>query len=228
MKTVISILLTAACIFFFSFTTSAQKKKAFEGTVTYDITYPNAELTPAMKAMLPTTESVTIKDCKKKTETTNQGATQTLISDGASKTQTFLLDYMGSKYAVKTTSAEITAELAKLPTPVITTTTDTKVIAGYTCKKAILTTTEDDGTVTNDTIFYSDEVGCSDINFDSQYKDIPGTILEYSTYVEQISATMKYVAKEVKKSKISDKEFLIPSDFQEVTKDELKKSLGIE
>lgn len=228
MKTVFSILLTASCIFFFSANTNAQKKKVFQGTVTYDITYPGADLTPAMKMMLPTTETVTIKDCKKKTETTNQGATQTLISDGTNKTQTFLLDYMGSKYAVKTTSEEITTELAKATLPVITTSTDTKVIAGYTCKKAILTTTEDDGTVTSDTIFYSDEIGCSGINFDTPYKDIPGTILEYSTYVEQIDANMKYVAKEVKKSKVSDKVFLMPSDFQEVTKDELKKSLGIE
>lgn len=226
MKTALRIILTAATILFFSANTNAQKKKIFQGTITYNITYPDANLTPAMKAQLPTTQDVTVKDCKTKTEMITGAVTQASITDGTAKTETILIDYMGTKYALKLTSAEITESLAKATMPVVTTTTDTKVIAGYTCKKAILTSTEEDGTITNDTIFYSDEIGCSDLNFSTQFKDIPGAVLEYSVYVDQINANMKYIAKEVKKTKISDNIFLIPSDYQEVTKEEFKKAFG--
>jgi hypothetical protein len=226
MKTALSIMLSFAAILFFSTNISAQKVKVFQGTVSYDITYPGATLTPAQKAQLPTTQDVTVKDCKTKTEMITGPVTQASITDGTAKTETVLIDYMGTKYALKLTTAEITESLAKVTMPVVTITTDTKVIAGYTCKKAILTTTEEDGTITNDTIYYSDEIGCKDLNFSTQFKDIPGTVLEYSMYVDQIEANMKYTAKEVKKEKVSDNIFLIPSDYQEVTKEEFKKAFG--
>ncbi|MFH0866059.1 MAG: hypothetical protein V1904_07680 [Bacteroidota bacterium] len=226
MKTALSILLTAATILFFSTNTNAQKKKNFQGTITYNITYPGANITPAMKAQLPTTQDVTVKDCKSKTEMITGAVTQASITDGTAKTKIVLIDYMGTKYSLKLTSAEIAESLAKDSMPVITTTSDTKVIAGYTCKKAILATTDEDGTITNDTIYYSDEIGCSDLNFDTPFKDIPGAVLEYSIYIDQINANMKYTAKEVKKEKVSDNLFLIPSDYQEVTMEEFKKVFG--
>lgn len=226
MKTVFSIILTTATILFFSTNTNAQKKKVFQGTISYEITYPGASLTPAQKAQLPTTQDVTVKDCKTKTEMITGPVTQASVTDGTAKTETVLIDYMGTKYALKLTTDEINESLAKYPMPVVTNTEDTKEIAGYNCKKAILTTTDEDGVISNDTIFYTDEIGCIDLNFSTQFKDIPGAVLEYSVYVDQIEAYMKYTAKTVKKSKVSDNLFLIPSDYQEVTREEFKKAFG--
>jgi hypothetical protein len=227
MKTKLCILLTAVSVLFFTYSTYAQKKKEFQGVITYDITYPGASLTPAQKAQLPVTQDMTVKGCKTKTEIVSGMASQAEITDGATKSVIGLIDYMGTKYALKKDSNEISKDFSKL-TIKVTPSTDTKVIAEYTCKKAIVTITDEDGTVTNDTLFYTEEIGCSDLNFSTEYKDIPGAILEYSMYVAQIDTYMKYTAKTVKKTKVSDNIFLIPSDFQEVTKEELKKALGIE
>jgi hypothetical protein len=127
---------------------------------------------------------------------------------------------------LKLTSQEITDGLAKVPMPVVTTTNETKVLSGYTCKQAILKTTEDDGTVTTDTIYYTSEIGCADLNFSTPFKDVPGAVLQYTEYTAQIQATASYKVKEIKKSKVSDNVFLIPDDYKEVTKEEFKKAFG--
>jgi GLPGLI family protein len=216
-----------ACTFMISFSVNAQKsKKEFQGTVTYDITYPGATLDAATKSQLPTEELVKIKGCDSKTESTSGPVTQIAITNAATKSVIVLIDYMGTKYALKQTEADITASMAKLPMPVVNITAETKTIAGYLCKKAILTTNEEDGTVSNDTIYFTEELGCKDYNFSSSYKDVPGVVLEYSQYIDQISASMKYTARLVKKEKVADTEFMIPSDYQEVTKEELKKAFG--
>lgn len=217
----------ALCVvFFFATSVNAQKTKAFQGTITYDITYTGANITPAEKAQLPTTSTVTVKDCKTKTEMVTGPVTQAAITDGATKTETVLIDYMGTKYALKLSVTDIAEGMAKVNLPKVELTTDTKVIAGFTCKKAILTTVLEDSSMIKDTIYYTEEIGCSDLNFSSTFKDVPGAILEYTEYIAQMEATSVYVAKEVKKGKISDNVFLIPSDYQEVTKEEFKKAFG--
>jgi GLPGLI family protein len=133
---------------------------------------------------------------------------------------------MGTKYALKLSVTDIAEGMAKVNLPKVELTTDTKVIAGFTCKKAILTTVLEDSSMIKDTIYYTEEIGCSDLNFSSTFKDVPGAILEYTEYIAQMEATSVYVAKEVKKGKISDNVFLIPSDYQEVTKEEFKKAFG--
>lgn len=213
-------------VFFFTSSVNAQKTKTFQGTISYDITYTGATMSPAEKAQLPTTSTVTIKDCKTKTEMVTGPVTQAAITDGTTKTETVLIDYMGTKYALKLTAAEISEGMEKVTMPKVEITQDTKVIAGFTCKKAILTTVLEDSSMIKDTIYYTEEIGCSDLNFSSTFKDVPGAVLEYTEYIAQMEATSVYVAKEVKKSKISDNVFLIPSDYTEVTKEEFKKAFG--
>ncbi len=227
MKTFIKIASVVICLSVLNSSVYAQKpKKAFQGTVTFAITYPGNTMDAATKAKLPTEQIVKINGCKSKTEETSGPVTQTSITNGVTKTAIILIDYMGTKYALKQSEKDITDALAKLPTPVINFTQETKTIATYICKKAILTTTEEDGTVSNDTIFYTEDLGCADYNFSTPYKGIPGVILEYSQFVEQINGTMMYTATLIKKGKIAETEFLIPSDFQEVTLEELKKAFG--
>jgi GLPGLI family protein len=134
---------------------------------------------------------------------------------------------METKVAYKLTAQDLADGMAKVPSPTVNITKETKVISGFTCKQAILTTKQDDGTSNIDTVYFSDEIGCKDLNFaEPTFKDIPGAVLQYTQFTPQISATSVYTVKEIKKSKVSDNIFLIPSDYKEVTKDELKKMFG--
>ena len=226
MKNSFGILMTIVVAFFFIQTAEAQKPKPFQGTINYSITYAGENLTPATRAQLPTSSVVTVKDCKTKTEVVSGPVTQAAVTDGTTKTEIILIDYMGTKYALKLSSQEITEGLAKLPVSTVNKVSDTKIIAGFNCKKAIITTTEEDESVSSDTIYYTEDIGCADLNFSTTFKDIPGAVLQYTEYTPQIDATATYIATEVKKSKVSDNAFLIPSDYKEVTKEEFKKTFG--
>ena len=227
MKKIFSFIIAGALILLLNNQSFAQKsKKTFQGTITYDIKYTEGDITPAQKAQLPTNLVVTVKNCKTKSEVIMGPVSQASITDGTTKSQIVLIDYMGTKYALKLTAQEIAEALSKITMPKLNITKETKVILGYTCKKAILTSTDDEGTLSNDTIYYTEDIGCADINFSTQFKEIPGTILEYSENDPQIKAKVIYTVKEIKKSKISDNIFLIPSDFKEMTKEEFKKTFG--
>jgi GLPGLI family protein len=221
-----SIIAVAAVILFTQSSFSQKPSKPFQGTITFNITY-RGDVSPAQKGMLPTSSTVTIKDCKTKTEAVSGPVTQDAITDGSTKSETVLIDYMETKYALKITTQELAEGMAKVPSPTVNVTKETKDISGFTCKQAILTTKQDDGTTDIDTIYFSDEIGCKDLNFsDPNFKDIPGAVLQYTEFNPQISATAVYTVKEIKKTKVSDNIFLIPSDYKEVTKDELKKAFG--
>jgi GLPGLI family protein len=227
MKNFFKPVIAIAAVTFFTQATFAQKTaKPFQGTITFDITY-KGDITPAQKGMLPTSSTVTIKDCKTKMEAVSGPVTQAAVTDGVTKSEIVLIDYMGTKYALKLSTQEVADINAKSPAPTVVFTKETKKILDYTCKQAILTTKEDDGTTTTDTIYYSDEIGCKDLNFsEPSFKDIPGAVLQYSQFNSQINATSVYTVKEIKKSKVSDNIFLIPSDYKEVTREEFKKAFG--
>ncbi|NTW32230.1 MAG: hypothetical protein HGB12_06350 [Bacteroidetes bacterium] len=227
MKKIFSFIIAGAILLSLNTSCFAQKtKKTSQGAITYDIKYTGDNITPAQKAQLPTSLVVTVKDCKTKSEVIIGPVSQASITDGTTKTQIVLIDYMGTKYALKLTAQEISDALAKVTMPKLNITQETKVIAGYTCKKAILTSTDDEGTVSNDTIFFTEEIGCADVNFSTQFKEVPGSVLEYSEVDPQVNSKVIYTVKEIKKSKVSDNIFLIPSDYQEMTKEEFKKAFG--
>jgi hypothetical protein len=226
MKNFFRIFMTVVAVVFFT-NASISQPKPFQGTITYNVSYSGGNLTPAQKAQLPTTTVVTIKDCKTKTEVSSGMMNQAVITDGTTKTQIILLDIGGeNKFSIKQTEQEIAADLAEIPMPTINITNETKVISGYTCKKAILTTKNENDSITTDTVYYSEQIGCADLNFYEQYKGIPGAKLEYTVYIAQIDVTAKYTIKEIEKKKISDNIFLVPSDYIEKTKEELEKMFG--
>jgi len=225
MKNIFRNLMAAAIVVFITNVAFTQSK-SFQGTLTYDVSYSGTNLSAAQKAQLPATSVVTVKDCKTKTEVVVGPVTQAAISDGTAKTELVLIDYMGTKAAIKLSTDDVKEGLAKNPMPTVNITKETKVILGFTCKKAILTSKDENGVVTNDTIYFTEQIGCADVNFSTQFKDIPGTVLRYTEFDPQINATATYTIKEIKKSKISDDTFVIPSDYKEMTKEEFKKTFG--
>ena len=131
---------------------------------------------------------------------------------------------MGQKYAVKETTAEIESKIASSGTTSIEQSDETKVIAGYTCKKVIVTL-NDDGAKTTFEAWYTSELGSKMANFNNPlYKDIDGALLEFSMKTQEVG--MKFTASSIDKKNIADKDFEIPSDYTLTTQDELKSKFG--
>jgi hypothetical protein len=131
---------------------------------------------------------------------------------------------MGQKYAIKQTTAEIEKEMAQSGTTTVELSEETRVIAGYTCKKAVITV-NDDGVKSTYEVFYSSELGSKAANFDNPlYKDIDGVMLEF--LLKNRDVNMKFTATSVEKKSLQAKDFEIPSDYTPTTQDELKSKFG--
>lgn len=211
------------CVFVFS-PVYMQAGKPFEGVITYKITYPDSKFTESQLAMFPKIVTVMVKGTKSKTEYQTNMGSQVEISDYAEKSKIALINMMGQKYAIKQSAEEIEKENAVEPKATVNLTNETRIIAGYTCKKAIVIQ-DDDGVKTTFEVYYSSELGSKLANFDNPlYKDIDGALLEFSMKTPQIS--MKFTATSIDKKSIGAKEFEIPADYTLTTKEELRSKFG--
>lgn len=202
----------------------ASAGKPFEGVITYKITYPNSNFSESQMAMFPKLLTVSIKGTKSRTDMQMSGVNTTEITDYTEKTKVALIDLMGQKYALKQTTADIEKEVAEAAKPTVEITNETKVIAGYTCKKAIINLNED-GVKTTFEAYFTNELGGQMVNFDNPlYKDIDGVLLEFMVNNREIN--MKFTATSVEKKNLPAKDFEIPSGYTVTTQDELKSKFG--
>jgi hypothetical protein len=203
---------------------SAMCGKPFEGVITYKITYPDSKFSESQLAMFPKVLTVSIKGTKSRTDLAMSGMNTVEITDYTEKTSVSLINMMGQKYAIKQTTAEIEAKNAEEGKATVELTEETKVIAGYTCKKAVVTV-NDDGTKTTYEAWFCSELGSKLANFNNPlYKDIDGGLLEFTMKNQEVS--MKFTASSVEKKSLAAKDFEIPSDYTLTTQDELKSKFG--
>ncbi len=205
--------------------TTLQAGKPFEGIITFKISYPDTRFTESQMAMFPKIFTITIKGGKARTDLQMSMGNQSVIIDYTNKSRVSLINMMGQKYAIKETTQEIETELAEQPKPTVEYTAETKTIAGYTCKKAIVIV-EEDGQKTSYEVFFTEELESQNVNFDDPlYRDIKGVMLEFSMKAQQ-EFNMKFTATAVEKKSIPAKEFEIPADYILTTKEELKSKFG--
>jgi|WetSurMetagenome_2_1015567.scaffolds.fasta_scaffold465206_1 GLPGLI family protein len=198
--------------------------KPFEGVITFTISYPDNKFTESQMKMFPKILTVSIKGTKSRTDLNTGMGNQVSINDYSDKTVINLIDMMGQKYAIKKSSQDIEKEIAKEPAAKVEVTNETKAIAGYTCKKAVVTT-DQDGEKTTYEVWFTTEIGGKGANFDNPlYKDIDGVLMEFSMKTPQFA--MKFTASSVDKKSVDNKDFEIPADYKLTTEEELKSKFG--
>ena len=201
-----------------------------EGYVLYDMKLEG--LPPEQAAMMGDMETkVTFKNGKALTEMTSMMFTNQTSVDAVG--MTMLMEQMGNKIAVKQTKEEMEKAAAKEKDkpadPKIEYTTETKTIAGYECKKAIVTVVGKDKKEEKVDLWYCEK-------FDNPNKEgrgrgqsimkgIKGMPFEYSGG----SGGMKFkmVAKEVSIEPVADSKFILSTEgYKIMTMDELKAMHG--
>jgi len=222
MKRFLSFMMVAAIIMGLSSTALA---KDFKGVINYKISYPGMEVDPSMAAMMPKMATLTIKDNMSKFEINmGQMGSQVQIINGEEKTVTTVMNMMGQKFYYIETEEDINADLGENEKVNVEITDETKEIAGYVCKKSIVTVNEG-GEDMFFTIYFTEEIGSSSLNIDNPYfKDIPGAMLEFE--IDTGSGTMKMEATSVNKKSVADSEFEIPEGYQEKTPEEIQQMFG--
>ncbi len=220
MKKTSSILfLLIACICF-SFTTN---KKLTQGKVEFSVSFDN--LTPEMKeieSLLPKTMSIFFKGKHMRTEMpTSMGNTIT-INDDEKKEWYLLMDMMGQKFAIKRTDEEMKKDTTKSVTNLkVTYPKETKVIAGYTCQKAIISY-ESDGKKESVECFFTRQLPVLGfMNAGPGYDKVEGFLMEYKMTTQGL--TLNLIATKVSEQNISDDLFKVPGDFKLLSDEELMK-----
>lgn len=204
-------------IFLLSAATAFGQKSISEGKVVFEISYPDMELDNQMSAMLPTESTVYFKGGMSRTDIPmGMGMSSATIVNAKSGEMTQLMDMMGTKTAMKIQEDEKSKSKnnVKFSYPA-----GTKQIAGYTCKKAIVTTSDS----VSFEIYYTDQItALSAAN--NEWKELKGFPMEY--VLASGGFNMKMTAKSVSGEKVSDDLFKVPEDYKMMTQEEFRKMMG--
>ena len=212
-----------ACVLCLNIQLWAQNK-LIEGKVFYDITYP--ELSGDAKrfeAMLPKDATVYFKNGKSRVEMPNAAGKITTIADSSMSDVIILLNLNGKKFAMKKTAEDIKKAQTDLqgggaaPKVNITKTDETKLIAGYTCKKAIIDLLYGEKTISN-YCWYTDMLPKIMNGTDTNYEAIEGFMMEYTITQDGIKKTLK--VRQVFDEKVGDVLFQISPCYRFVKSDE--------
>lgn len=190
-----------------------------EGYIRYDIKFDNTEFSDQEKAMLPTMSEIWFKDSKMLMHMpAAMGIDTRVLVTGTD--MTMLMDMMGNKMAIKSGKEEMEKSAKSGKSYKVKTLVDEKkMIAGYECKKAIMTS-EDGEEVT---LWYSDKLRVEAAWY-YQMNGITGCPMEFT--MNNNGLTFNMLAVEVKTVKPADDLFVIPADYKVMTQEELQKMFG--
>jgi GLPGLI family protein len=194
----------------------------FEGSITYSITFDG--LPAQAQAMMGNTDmKVFTKKGNTRTELNMLMMENITIYDAKTKTANVLMNLMGKKYCIKQKAEELEKDKEKQKST-ITYSDETKKIASYTCKKAIITFS---GSEVTTTVWYTEEIPNA-LNGDESmqdFKNLKGMPMEFEVQQPEQGFTMKMLATKVLKENVDDAKFIVPEGYTETTKEELMKSL---
>lgn len=202
----------------------AQKKaKPFTGTITFSITY-DGTWDAATLSMQPKEFSVLVSETQTKSEYLIQGVSLVTITNAADSSTLILVNAMGQKMYSKMTKEAAMESIGEKAEPKINYIDETKTIAGFECKKAEYITLDEYDEEYTTVVWYTTQIGTPAMNFAQQFDGLAGYPLEYIMEAEE--GKIIYSATTAKKAKVKDTEFMIPSDFEEISWDEFKGMLG--
>ena len=187
--------------------TSAQRVVA-DCTITYAISTEEGnadkDVTESLKA---STKTVYIKGNDSRTDLVSPSFTQSLLYNKTTGNAVILREFGNNKFMTKLDNAKWVAENKKYEgMSVALSGTETKTILGYECKKAVIQMK--DGS--SFTLYYAGAIVPSVKEFEYQFKDIPGFVLEFESQ-EADSKKIKYTATKINLSPVQASRFDVPT-----------------
>ncbi len=139
------------------------------------------------------------------------------LSDFRKQTNTMILKVMDNKYFYTGEKYEQPFFYEGLKDIKITTTTETKIIAGFKCKKATIGFTN--GNRPPFTVYYSDEVKIKNPNKSTPFNELDGVLMQFNISISNID--MQLTASKYKQVPVSKDIFEIPKEYKRVSRDKL-------
>jgi len=220
MKSILKSVIAVTVIAFIAVSAKAQTKFS-EGKIVYSITMTDNDMDPQMASMMPKEMTMSTKGDMSRMDMVMGMGNVVTIMDGKTKTATTLMDMMGNKTAIKMTETDMKQEQEKHKSTVKYL-DDTKVICGYTCHKAEVTT---EGQKDKSIVWYTKDITASNPNsMKGGLSMIVGFPMEYS--VNQRGMDMKMTVKSITQGTVDESIFKIPDGYKEMTPDQMKAMRG--
>jgi hypothetical protein len=119
-------------------------------------------------------------------------------------------------YYIEDTAAA-NKDIKQTPAVTVTPTNDTKIIAGYKCKRVKISYKDDK--LPSCDFYYTDDIELDNTNWATPYKEIKGVLMAYR--IVKYGFYMEFTATRVEPDKIDDKTFNIPSEYKRATKEQM-------
>lgn len=219
MKKSLNILYRAFVILFVSFLLGScshdSPKFISEGVIEYDASVVDKE--HPMAGLAPNGMSMFFKNDLFCSEMTTMGVfTSKFVANPKTKTFTTMVKVFDMKNACIEDEKQIKAELDAYKFK-FEETKETKVIAGYNCKKVIATNTIDPTDKFD--VYYTDELNVKKANYSTPYEGIKGLVMQFR--LKKFGMEMEFKAKSVRKEEIPDNMFELPGFYKVITKSEM-------
>jgi GLPGLI family protein len=198
-------------------------KRISEGVIEYEITYPNMPEDNHMADFMPDLMITKFK----KDQYTNQisagmGMFQSsFVSSSKDYSLKSIVKLFNKKYTTEMGEDDLPLLYESYPSFTLTLLPDTKTVAGYSCKKALVIFTEVQ--YPSVYIYYTDQIHIHDPNWSLPYDTIDGVMLDYA--MERYGLLMRFKAIEVREDDIDNSEFEAPEEYEKITPVEMKKQM---
>jgi len=173
-----------------------------ECTVDFTVTY-----TDKANVASGITSTLYIKAKQARLELNSQAFTQSKIFNGKTGDVIILQDAGNSHFMRKLSSAKWLGANKKFEGATLNSSTDKKTILGYECEKATLTLK--DGSSYK--LYYTKAITPSFNEYEYQFKDVPGFVLEYESTDEKGANKITYSATKINLNPVPAAKFDVPT-----------------
>lgn len=186
----------------------AQTRIVAECTVNYSISVKNAvkDDDETVALLKQSNKTVYVKGNNSRVDLMSPSFSQTMIYNKTTGTAVILREMGANKYITKLDEKKWIEQNSKYSNLNITYSGDSKKILGYECKKAILQLQNGSTFI----VYYAPSIVPSVTEFEYQFKDIPGFVLEYETS-EGRQQNIVYTATKISFNPVQANKFDIPT-----------------
>jgi len=210
--------IVAGVLLLIAFISDAQKTIS-EGTITYDImVQPKAGASKGSTSLSGAKTTIYLKGGLSRTDMTSALGTETTIYNSTLGSGVVLKEYSGQKLMITLTKENWASINNKFSGLSFQNTSETKVIEGYNCKKAIARVS-DGSTIA---VYYAPDLISINKEYSQAFKNLPGFPMEYE--LETAQRTLKYSISKIDFGPVPVSKFDFPkAGYRVMTYDQNKK-----
>jgi len=197
-----------ALILICNYSAVAQEGKiASDCTIFFDVVAEGSKTDPPVsKTMEGTTKIFYIKGSKSRSDLITHSFKQTTLTNSKTDSTVILRELGNTKYISYLDRNKMKSQNKKYEGIQFSNTSEKKTILGYECKKVVAKLA--DGSMYN--VFYTPSIIPSNNQYEYQFKDLPGFVLEYEEESEDGKTKIKYSASKISLVPVPAAKFDLP------------------